>query len=359
MGLAFGTIPFLLKERGSTYADLAQFSFVSLPYALKLLIAPLVDSFYSRAFGRRKSWIVPIQLCIGAITFSCAPAIHRWVQRVAVANLTAIFLTVITLTAVQDIAVDGWSLTILRACNVQYASTCQSLGQSIGFFSTFTVFLALSSVDFCNSYVRAWLWLAPSNAALLDLRIALRLIGVFYLCLTGYIAFFKAEMRDDHRYAGSATSKKRDGDDMHSDDARSDDVRSGSTDTGAAGSSIDHCNGARDGRVSAEVSKNVVQRNDCAVDDESFDLVQAETSSVLSISPMSWEDAVRSIRATYADLLVAVRLPAVKSLIFCMLLAKVGFSAYDNGSFSRLFTSPRTPFISALTFRCRLFYLHL
>ncbi|CAD7003747.1 unnamed protein product [Ceratitis capitata] len=38
------------------------------------------------------------------------------------------------LAATQDIAVDGWALTMLKRCNVGYASTCNSVGQTAGYF---------------------------------------------------------------------------------------------------------------------------------------------------------------------------------------------------------------------------------
>ena len=37
------------------------------PFALKLLWAPLVDAVYSSRFGRRKTWIVPVQAAIGVL----------------------------------------------------------------------------------------------------------------------------------------------------------------------------------------------------------------------------------------------------------------------------------------------------
>ena len=42
----------------------------------------------------------------------------------------------------------GWALTLLSADNLSYASTCQTIGLNTGYFASFTVFLALNSVDF-------------------------------------------------------------------------------------------------------------------------------------------------------------------------------------------------------------------
>lgn len=44
-----------------------------------------------------------------------------------------------------------------------------------------------------------------------------------------------------------------------------------------------------------------------------------------------------SIRSTYSELLVVTRKPAVRSLVLALLVAKVGFSAYDNGMCRTLF----------------------
>ena len=59
-----GSLPFLLKEHLS-YSQLAIFSLASYPYSLKLLWSPIVDSLYFPSIGRRKSWIIPMQLIIG------------------------------------------------------------------------------------------------------------------------------------------------------------------------------------------------------------------------------------------------------------------------------------------------------
>ncbi|KAI0558595.1 Acetyl-coenzyme A transporter 1 [Gracilaria domingensis] len=267
VGLAFGSIPFLLKERGSSYAALAQFSFASMPYSLKLIIAPFVDAFYSPSFGRRKSWIVPVQMAIGCVMLFFSSAIHHWVAHGNVAALAPTFFMLIALVATQDIAVDGWSLTMLKKENVAYASTCQSLGLSVGYFATFTIFLAFSNDAFCDKYVRPLMWSA-STGALLDLQLALRLVGVFYLLLTAYVTFGKNE--------NSAPSKK----------------------------------------------------SDDASDQEYSD--EDSSSSSRSLLPLS---ALDNIRHTYRDMLVVVRLPAVQALVVALLIAKLGFSAYDNGKY--------------------------
>lgn len=44
----------------------AEFSFVTWPFSLKLLWAPLVDAIFSTRMGRRKTWLIPTQYLIGS-----------------------------------------------------------------------------------------------------------------------------------------------------------------------------------------------------------------------------------------------------------------------------------------------------
>lgn len=72
-GVPFGllmSLPLILSSRGVSYADQGTLSFASWPYAIKILWAPFVDSFYIERIGRRKSWIVTIQLLLSFVSFT-------------------------------------------------------------------------------------------------------------------------------------------------------------------------------------------------------------------------------------------------------------------------------------------------
>ena len=66
MGLG-ASLPLLMVEKKVSSMEQAVFSMVAYPFAFKLLWAPLVDSVYHGGFGRRKSWIVPMQAIIGLL----------------------------------------------------------------------------------------------------------------------------------------------------------------------------------------------------------------------------------------------------------------------------------------------------
>jgi PAT family acetyl-CoA transporter-like MFS transporter 1 len=77
LGLAMGSLPFILKNK-LNYAQLAVLSFTAYPYSLKLFWSPFVDSIYSRRFGRRKSWIIPIQFLCGILMLWLGLNIDAW-----------------------------------------------------------------------------------------------------------------------------------------------------------------------------------------------------------------------------------------------------------------------------------------
>ncbi|KAN0116511.1 MFS general substrate transporter [Russula decolorans] len=167
LGLAMETLPFLLRERLS-YSKIAIFSLCSYPYSLKLLWSPIVDACFFPSIGRRRSWIIPMQILLGSLmlwmSFNVQTLLDNALDHIYI--LTVVFTSLVVIAATQDIAVDGWSLTLLSRENLSYASTCQTVGLTIGWLMSFTVFLALNSEAFSarwgtpiltlGAYLRFW-----------------------------------------------------------------------------------------------------------------------------------------------------------------------------------------------------------
>ncbi|EDV96397.1 acetyl-coenzyme A transporter 1 [Drosophila grimshawi] len=196
-------VPMLLQNRGASYKQQAEFSFAYWPFSIKLLWAPIVDSLYVRRFGRRKSWLVPVQYLLGAFMLLLSAHVDRWLGGDGldpnVPLLTLIFFLLNFLAATQDIAVDGWALTMLKRCNVGYASTCNSVGQTAGYFFGYVVFIALESKDFCNSYLRS----VPEDVGMITLPRFLWFWGIVFIVATTLVAVFKREndIEDAHTEA--------------------------------------------------------------------------------------------------------------------------------------------------------------
>jgi len=142
MGL-FGFVNMEVKELfKDSFSEQGTFLLAAWPFSLKLFWAPLVDSCYFERFGRRKTWMVPAQILIGLILVYLSSRIDNMFVAKDVWMLTAVFFGLYLLCATQDIAVDGWALTMLRKENAGYASTCNAVGQTVGFTIGFMVPMA-------------------------------------------------------------------------------------------------------------------------------------------------------------------------------------------------------------------------
>ena len=78
--------------------------------------APVVDSVYVKRFGRRKSWVVPMQLLVGGVLIALSSSLELLLASdpPKILVLTAGVFLLDFMVATQDIAVDGWALTLLR-----------------------------------------------------------------------------------------------------------------------------------------------------------------------------------------------------------------------------------------------------
>lgn len=191
-------VPLLLQNRKVSYSEQALFSFVTWPFSLKLLWAPLVDSIYWRWMGRRKSWLVPVQFGIGLFMIALSGSVTELLaddpttgKKPNIQLLTFIFIMLNFLAATQDIAVDGWALTMLSRRNVGYASTCNTVGQTAGFFIGNVIFLALESSDFSNKYLRSKENQSPLGVVTFEDFLYHN--GVIFLVVTILVAIFKGE----------------------------------------------------------------------------------------------------------------------------------------------------------------------
>ncbi|ODV91020.1 hypothetical protein CANCADRAFT_26078 [Tortispora caseinolytica NRRL Y-17796] len=192
VGLAFGSVPFLLKTKLS-YGQVGVFSLASYPYSLKLLWSPIVDAIYSPTFGRRKSWIVPIQTISSFVLLYLGGRVDSFLDDAenSLGVITLSFFVLVLLCATQDIAVDGWALTLMTSPNLSYASTAQTIGLNTGYFLSFTIFLALNSPEFANKYIRT----QPIDQGLVSLNQYLRFSGWAYIITTILLVMLKKEDR--------------------------------------------------------------------------------------------------------------------------------------------------------------------
>lgn len=110
------------------------------------------------------------------------------VPTISVTNLLWYFIFLYFLMATQDIAVDGWALTMLSRENVGYASLCNSIGQSLGVFLSNQGLIALSDPLFCHQF----LGLAKGRV-LLTLEMFMLFWGAVFIVVTCAVWIGKKE----------------------------------------------------------------------------------------------------------------------------------------------------------------------
>ncbi|TNN10866.1 Acetyl-coenzyme A transporter 1 isoform 2 [Schistosoma japonicum] len=200
------SIPFMLQSSYYTgsYQAQATFSLVFWPFSFKLVWAPIIDSIYSTHIGRRKTWLIPTQYAIGIELIILANYINNWLGRdpnnpwsplgthhpVDIISLTVAFFGLTFLAATQDIAVDGWAISVLSKKNLGWASTCNVVGQTIGYVTAFILFLCLESPSISNNYLR---WTPIEGEGLITFSGFLYFWGVTFMVTNTLLVLFKHE----------------------------------------------------------------------------------------------------------------------------------------------------------------------
>ena len=276
------------------YNSQAIFALCSWPFSLKLLWAPIVDACFSKRFGRRKSWLVPIQLIAGMLMVGGSDYVERELgldgaiadggsaaTEMHVQGVTAFFFTLYFLMATQDIAVDGWALTMLSRKNRGKGPICNSIGQNIGYFLSYVGFLALNDVDSSENLWRPLLRL-PSRpgVSLVSLGGFVKFMGSFMLVITILVGLFKKEV--DMTKGGDCCT----------------------------------IGGPSNGDMERLIAEKKQEQNDDDEDDDN-ELDAAEIG----------------IAETYRRLWCAVKLPAVQSLIMILLTYRLPCALSDNVKF--------------------------
>jgi MFS transporter, PAT family, beta-lactamase induction signal transducer AmpG len=110
LALTSGTLQAWMTVAGVDIATIGLFSLVGLPYLFKFLWAPVMDRFVPPLLGRRRGWIVLMQIALAAGIFVMASLDPAGVP----VGLAALALLVAFLSASQDIVYDAYRTDVLR-----------------------------------------------------------------------------------------------------------------------------------------------------------------------------------------------------------------------------------------------------
>lgn len=191
-------ISFYLASFGATWKQQGTLSLAMYPFSLKLLWAPIIDAFYIRRFGRRQTWLLPIQVLIGVMLIILSFHIDLLLIQVQVTQLTIIFFCISFLTATQDICVDGWALNLFAGSSVIWQSVSQMIGQPLGGFIGSPILLTFESANLTNRLLRRPLGISDQSFGIFTLPHFVRFWGVVFLLLAFVIAIFFREQPTVH-----------------------------------------------------------------------------------------------------------------------------------------------------------------
>lgn len=131
-GVPFGfftqAFPSLMRKQGYSLEAISIATVLALPWAAKFLWAPAVDRFSFRGLGRRKSWLVPLQV-VTSLTLLAVALVPD--NGPSITILIVVFLVNLMI-ASQDIAADALAVDIIHQKERGIANGIQVAGYRLG-----------------------------------------------------------------------------------------------------------------------------------------------------------------------------------------------------------------------------------
>ena len=113
-----------LKDSGASNTTIGVMSYVALPYLLKFLWAPFVDRYSLPLLGRRRGWMLAMQLALAAAI--AATALQH--PGVSLAPIAVCALAIVFFSATQDIAIDAYRADVSLPSERGVAAAAANLG---------------------------------------------------------------------------------------------------------------------------------------------------------------------------------------------------------------------------------------
>ena len=121
-------LPAILRHQGVDLRWIGMLSLLYIPWAFKFFWAPLIDRFYFKKLGKRKTWLLftQIALVLGVV----ALALTQFDYGLGVFVIVGLWIS--TFAATQDIAIDGYTVETFTESEYRLGSMAQSIGVALG-----------------------------------------------------------------------------------------------------------------------------------------------------------------------------------------------------------------------------------
>jgi len=155
------TLQAWMTKDGIAIETVVWFSLVSLPYSLKFLWSPLLDRFVPPFLGRRRGWILLLQIALMlAIALMASQSPKQSLELLAIMGVIVAFLS-----ATQDIVVDAYRADILEKHEAGAGAGIAVLGYRLALLTTGALAFALADVI-------GWQWAYLIMAGLMGIGVA-------------------------------------------------------------------------------------------------------------------------------------------------------------------------------------------
>lgn len=132
-GLLSIAIPAWLASEGVAAGDIASFlAVITLPWAFKIAGGPLMDRYEFLAMGRRRPWVLAMQLGLTVSLLGLA-LVERPAEQMGLLMLLGVLINIFA--ASQDVAVDGMSIDLTPIEEQGRLNAFMAFGKSIGWAS--------------------------------------------------------------------------------------------------------------------------------------------------------------------------------------------------------------------------------
>ena len=121
-------LPAILRHQGVDLRWIGMLLLLYIPWAFKFFWAPLIDRFYFKKLGKRKTWLLftQIALVLGVV----ALALTQFDYGLGVFVIVGLWIS--TFAATQDIAIDGYTVETFSESEYRLGSMAQSIGVALG-----------------------------------------------------------------------------------------------------------------------------------------------------------------------------------------------------------------------------------